>query len=629
MTSFVPDLDTTTFDELVREGRALIPAYAPDWTDHNLHDPGITLIDLIAYLADQHVYRIGFVGDSLQAAFTRLMGVAPRGPEPAQVLIWPKPGATVVGDFEAGTVIDTPDIEEARWTLDVPLRTISPHITSLATVTGTQRKEVGIGLVEGRDPLPLAAFAGGGPRSLEIELSDNIIPLAQDGWISLGLLFGTAAPEKGPDWDPVAMDQWDDGGFWRPLTVTDTTMGLREDGVILFRMRDQGAAKRFRIRLNAGFRPGPVTLTRIGFNVLPATEGWDSPGNIEIARGNGLPDQLVAFDTEGLVEAGHLKPPLPPQPRQLVISTSLNGQLETWSRVESFASSDPLDRHYMITEKGLVFGNGLNGRTAPSGAQILHAPLRRTTGSQGAVSRGLRWRIAKVDFGENLTPSRGGRDRDQLSDLLTAARTVAASRSGNLRKETIRNHLLSADFGLEEVYVLARRRPGREDLELNGNRTVLVLPKRDPGRAPPAPDTVLVHRIAQSLETGRLLGERVHVSPPRYRWIDVSLTLTVEADSDLPKLETKARDLLARRLWDIPRRPDQEIKPWPPGRPVSTNELQSLMTAIPEVIAVPDCRIGVAGTSLSEAAIHLGTREIALLNDVSLTLMPAVEGGRG
>ncbi|MGJ7506599.1 hypothetical protein [Variovorax sp. GT1P44] len=45
------------FDEFVREGMSLIPAYAPEWTDHNASDPGITLIELFAYMSEILTYR--------------------------------------------------------------------------------------------------------------------------------------------------------------------------------------------------------------------------------------------------------------------------------------------------------------------------------------------------------------------------------------------------------------------------------------------------------------------------------------------------------------------------------------------------------------------------------------------
>ena len=46
-----------SFDELVRDGISLIPAYAPKWTNHNPSDPGITLIELLAYFSEILAYR--------------------------------------------------------------------------------------------------------------------------------------------------------------------------------------------------------------------------------------------------------------------------------------------------------------------------------------------------------------------------------------------------------------------------------------------------------------------------------------------------------------------------------------------------------------------------------------------
>jgi hypothetical protein len=40
----LPNLDDRRWADLVEEGRALIPLYASeDWTDHNVHDPGINV----------------------------------------------------------------------------------------------------------------------------------------------------------------------------------------------------------------------------------------------------------------------------------------------------------------------------------------------------------------------------------------------------------------------------------------------------------------------------------------------------------------------------------------------------------------------------------------------------------
>ena len=52
MNDFRLVLDNIDFGELVEFGRSMIPTYAPEWTDHNYHDPGIMLIELLAFVAD-------------------------------------------------------------------------------------------------------------------------------------------------------------------------------------------------------------------------------------------------------------------------------------------------------------------------------------------------------------------------------------------------------------------------------------------------------------------------------------------------------------------------------------------------------------------------------------------------
>src|SRR6478672_9016024 len=79
----LPNLDTRRWSDLVDEGRALIPRYAPGWTDHNVSDPGITLIDLLAWVIEADIYRVNRVPDSHRLKFLRLIGFPPAAPMPA------------------------------------------------------------------------------------------------------------------------------------------------------------------------------------------------------------------------------------------------------------------------------------------------------------------------------------------------------------------------------------------------------------------------------------------------------------------------------------------------------------------------------------------------------------------
>ena len=73
----LPNLDDLTWEKLVEEGRSLIPAYAPDWTNHNVGDPGITLVELFAYLSEILIYRLNRVSDANLRTFLKLI----HGPE--------------------------------------------------------------------------------------------------------------------------------------------------------------------------------------------------------------------------------------------------------------------------------------------------------------------------------------------------------------------------------------------------------------------------------------------------------------------------------------------------------------------------------------------------------------------
>ncbi len=603
MTSFVPVLDDIEFDQLVVDGRSQIPRYAPDWTDHNLSDPGITLIDLLAWLTDQHIYRIGFVGDSLRAAFTRVMGIVPQGPAAAEMLVWPEGGVPVTS-LRAGTQLRSPDANDARFTLTHDIRTVAPRIIEIYLWQDRARRKLGTGLTEGRDPLDLYPYSGGGPAMLEIELEHEITPLSDAGPVSLGLQMETE--DGNTEWGAVTVEQQDDtGDFWHVLETEDLTGGLRKSGAILFYPNTAIRAQRLRIRLDKGFRPGLARLSRLALNVLPAREGVDDPGGV-IGEGTGLPDQLVKLETDDIVD----------RETQLTIVTSSNGTETNWTATEDLSLSGPADAHFRLTPDGLLFGNGLNGRTIPPGSPIQFRPVRRTCGAEGAVAAGLRWSIAGTVFGTNITASTPGRNRDDLRMLIARARSVSRARNGLLSADEIRKTLLAAGLGLADVQVMARRRPGLDDRETPGARTVLLIPLRTPDTGPRHPSPRLRRRAERALAPLRLLGERLYVSFPIYTTVDISVTVIVDPATDVQAFRAEAEMTLRARLWDCRRH--AEIAPWQPGRIVTVGEIESLLSRLPQASRIADCRIGPAGRTPGRDDIQIGDRGIALAGTVDI-----------
>lgn len=79
----VPSIDDKTFEKLIEEARALIPRYAKDWTDHNVSDPGITFIELFAWLAEMQMFSMDQGTDEIFMEFLKLVDMTPAALTPA------------------------------------------------------------------------------------------------------------------------------------------------------------------------------------------------------------------------------------------------------------------------------------------------------------------------------------------------------------------------------------------------------------------------------------------------------------------------------------------------------------------------------------------------------------------
>jgi hypothetical protein len=69
----IPNLDDSKYADLVEEARMLIQTYDSSWTDHNPSDPGITLIELFAWLVEMLFYRANRVTDQHLIKFLKLL----------------------------------------------------------------------------------------------------------------------------------------------------------------------------------------------------------------------------------------------------------------------------------------------------------------------------------------------------------------------------------------------------------------------------------------------------------------------------------------------------------------------------------------------------------------------------
>src|SRR5690242_10003854 len=105
-----PSLDDRHFQDIVDQVKSMIPRYCPEWTDHNVSDPGVTLIELFAWMTDMLLYRVNQVPDKNYIKFMELLGIKLEGPRAASApvtfyLSAAQPGeVTIAADTEVATV---------------------------------------------------------------------------------------------------------------------------------------------------------------------------------------------------------------------------------------------------------------------------------------------------------------------------------------------------------------------------------------------------------------------------------------------------------------------------------------------------------------------------------------------
>lgn len=83
----VPKLDNRTFQEMMQEATKRIPRLYDTWTDENVHDPGITMLEMLTWLVEMQQFYIDQVSEKHELKFLKLMGEAPKPVQKASVMV--------------------------------------------------------------------------------------------------------------------------------------------------------------------------------------------------------------------------------------------------------------------------------------------------------------------------------------------------------------------------------------------------------------------------------------------------------------------------------------------------------------------------------------------------------------
>ncbi|MFI0237576.1 hypothetical protein [Streptomyces sp. NPDC016845] len=609
VSAFVPALDDIEFDQLLEQARAVIPRYAPIWTDHNLHDPGMTLVDLLAWIVDQQVYRTGFVGGRHRRAFAALLGQRSGAPAPARGLLWPIRPITAGRRLSAGTTVTCQAQPELAFSLEHTL------FLPPATITGAILTTAG-----GEVALPAPGSADGalvlGP-ALQLLLDGPLHAADEETPVALGidLLPPPGAPPDSTDrpWGPVRYSYRTGASDWTQVRVLhDGTTGLSRTGVVVLAIPRQPAAggSRLQLSLAQGFFPVPPQLREVQINVLPVAQRARLDEAPFEERGTGLPDQRIAFDTTGLVfPRGRADGP--------ALEIDIDG--ERWAQTTDLSRSGPTDPHYVVRPGSILFGNGINGRRPAAGAQISHTELALTAGPAGNLRPGLIWSVPALDadgtrFARNRHALTGGQDVTALDETARAARAAAAHRTALLTDdELIKAALTLPGMAVRRAEVLAGHDPRLPGIRVDGVRALVVVPHHSERAAPaPHPGRHLAE-IRARLAPRRLLGERLLVQQPIQIPADLWLTIVPQPGAAGATVRTAVEQALRARLS-----PDER----PLGRELTAIEVTTVAAGVPGVADIPLTRLAPAGTAAGDAPVPTPRDGVITAAAIQITVEP-------
>jgi predicted phage baseplate assembly protein len=130
-----PNLDDRRAQDIVDEAKRRIAALVPGWTDHNVSDPGVALIELFAWMTDMMLYRLNQVPDRLYVKFLELVGIELFSAVPSRgelVFTLTAPQASTVR-IPAGTQVSTErsgDDEPVVFSTERDLDVVPPDLVA-------------------------------------------------------------------------------------------------------------------------------------------------------------------------------------------------------------------------------------------------------------------------------------------------------------------------------------------------------------------------------------------------------------------------------------------------------------------------------------------------------------------
>lgn len=649
----VPNLDNRRFQELVDEAKRLIPRYCPTWTDHNVSDPGITLIELFAWMTEQLLFRLNQVPDKNYVTFLNLIGANLTPAQPARgdvtfrlsAAATPERRTIIPGWTEVAT--ERTDTQEAIvFTTDYETEVLPATPRWLLTsLTGEEYEDHSESLrqstvfdVWGTPPTATNAVCVGFEEDLSahtVVLRFTIDPRAGIEKQGIGI---------NPDNPPWRWQAWRGSQFgWQDIRVNarqdDSTFGLNRSGEVTLYLpygcqphRLQGREARSWVRClpldelapgESGYQDSPrisqLTAFSIGITV-PVTHALPVGPEI-LGTSNGQPGQVFRVLHQNVLR---LTGP------EEVVEVQTGDGWEPWQLVPDFGESGPTDKHYTfdpITGE-VAFGpvvrqtNGtepLFGAVPPIGHAIRIRRYRIGGGVRGNVAaeqvRVLKSTLPYVASVINRQAISGGMEVQSLEDAKLRAPALLRTRFRAVTAEDF-EYLSMQVEGVGRVRCL-QPLPDVPTAPAPGTVLLLVIPalpalenaemERHVTRHESLPIESNRAAIEQSLQDElrlpaaievnlrkhldncRLLTTRLRIEAPQYIWVAVEIRVKTQPNAEPERVRRDVKAALYRFIH--PLNGGADSTGWPFGQKLTVDKVYALIQAVPGVAYATDLKL--------------------------------------
>ncbi|HWA89517.1 MAG TPA: putative baseplate assembly protein [Rhizomicrobium sp.] len=596
MTQLAPNLFERRYGDLLQMGLAKLPSLAPAWTDYNAHDPGITLMELLAFVAEAQLYSLARSRRDERDAYAALMGVMPEGAVPARGTIWPDDTIRASQVVERDAAVhpdnsDTPAFYCSQRMLWVPARiaSLTARLASGRVLNHTGANQRGGPAFE-----PFGPDAGAGDvLRLELAASGKSALLPADRAKDARLILGVRAASgiAGADCASravLAVEGVIGTTRYDLPVVEDTTCGFLQSGTIALDLSaiDEAAdAMTLTFRAPRGFPRAPK-LDKLLPNVLPVTQ---SLAVVEIHKAVAVPDFAFDLETPGLsFEPGS-------DPLKLEIAEGI--EFVAWKKVPKLSECGPDDRVYVLDPVAahVTFGNGVNGRIPPQDADIRVA-YAASNGAAGNMARNRKWAVHGMTglFGVNPDAMTGGRDPSAWLQQRRDARLKLDEAHALISDADIEDAALA--LGLLEVGRAAVVKPPTGQVATGTVRLIAMRKRGDGEQALETPAWLAA--VGQALGPRMPLGARLAVVAPRYVGFTVRAQVQADKGRDPIAVEAAIRSALAERLALV----GASARPF--GLSVSARDLAAWIQAADGVARVTGLQLVPAdGTQASDLAV--------------------------